>query len=109
MARTFSIDGFLSNFLGEDASEDTLNTMVSYLGPIGITIYIRCDDYAPFGMVMDLKPALEAMYLKLNATDVVINEAYASSAYSDYDDSEVEIPEKVRFAPDSSSISGSNN
>ena len=108
-AKDFSIDSFITGFLDDNTSSSVVNAAIDALGDIDVTVYVNCDTYEPYGFVMDLAPALVEFYKNIGITDVTVTEAYSSSVYTDYDDSEVKIPENVLNAPDSSSIISAQN
>lgn len=105
MAKQFSMESFITGYLGEDASESTITSVLELLGPVDVTVYINCKTYEPYGFVLDLKPALDGLYTKLQISDVTVTEAYSSAVYTYYNESEVVIPEKVLNAQNMSDVS----
>lgn len=105
MAKQFSMESFITGYLGENPSADMVTSVLELLGPVDVTVYVNCKTDEPYGFVVDFKPALDTFYQKLQLTDITVTEAYATSIYTYYNESEVEIPEKVLNAQNMSEVS----
>jgi len=105
MAKDFTLDAFIVDMLGENATDEMIDALLNELGAVDVVVYIRRDTYEPYGFMLDAKPALETLYKNINKTDIVVNEACTYSVYTQYDDiEEIVLPEAARLAPDISSM-----
>ncbi len=97
VAKKFSMGSVISQFIEDENDTELVEKILSAMGVINVTIYINCDDFMPYGFLVDMKPALKNLYGSLGGeTALTVTAADVSAVYTDFNSVEpITVPDEA--------------